>query len=99
MTTRFNSFLAFSAFTLAACATPQVATNAPLDAWARGYGYLPYTLNGQYLYCDSRTSNGANCITEDAMASLKNNQREPEFSMRGWLNMLGPSESGSPLNR
>ena len=99
MISRFISFLAFSAFTLAACATPELATNAPLAAWARGYGYQAYTVNGQYLYCDSGTGNGANCITEDAMASLKNNQKEPEFSMRGWLNMLGPSEIGSPLGR
>ncbi|MGO9935673.1 MAG: hypothetical protein ACLPV8_28225 [Steroidobacteraceae bacterium] len=98
MNTRFICFLAFSAFTLAACATSSVATNAPLAAWARGYGYQPYTLNGQYVYCPG-TGNGANCITEDAMAWLRNNQREPEFSMRGWLSMLGPSGIGSPLGR
>jgi hypothetical protein len=91
--------LAFSTFMLAACETPRVATNAPLAAWARGYGYQPYTLNGQYVYCDTGTGNGANCISQYAMASLKNSQREPEFSMRGWLSMLGPSGIGSPLSR
>ena len=99
MNTRFNCFLAFSAFTLAACATPGVATNSPLAAWARGYGYQPYTSNGQVVYCDSGTSSGASCITEDAMAWLKNNQMEPQFSMRGWLSMLGPSGISSPVSR
>ena len=99
MITRFVRLLAFSAFTLAACATPRVATNAPLAAWARGYGYQPYTLNGKYVYCDSTTAKGANCITEDAMARLKDNQMEPQFSMRGWLSTLGPSEIGNPLGR
>jgi len=99
MITRFICFLAFSAFTLAACATPKVATDAPLAAWARGYGYQPYTLNSQYVYCDSETSKDAHCITEDAIASLKDNQMEPPFSMRGWLSTLGPSEPGSPLGR
>jgi hypothetical protein len=99
MITRFICFLSFSAFTLAACATPRVTTNAPLTAWARNYGYQPYTLNGHYVYCDSGTSNGANCITEDAMDSLKNNQIEPPFSMRGWLSTLGPSAIGSSLGR
>jgi len=99
MITRFICFLAFSAFTLVACSTPRVATNAPLAAWARSYGYQPYTLNGQYVYCDSETAKGANCITEDAMAQLKDNQMEPQFSMRGWLSTLGPSEIGNPLGR
>jgi hypothetical protein len=94
MNTRFICILAFSAFTLAACATPRVATNAPLAAWARGYGYQPYFLNGQYVYCDSGTGKDANCIPEDAMAWLMNNQREPQFSMRGWLSTLGPSGFG-----
>jgi hypothetical protein len=33
------------------------------------------------------------------MAWLKDNQKEPQFSMRGWLSMLGPSAIGSPLGR
>lgn len=99
MIVRFFCYLIFSAFTLAACATPRVATNAPLAAWARNYGYQPYALNGQFVYCDSGTGNGANCITEDAMAWLENNQMEPQFSMRGWLSMLGHSGIGSPLSR
>jgi hypothetical protein len=99
MTTRSIYFLTFSAFTLAACVTPKVATNAPLAAWARGYGYQPYTVNGQNMYCDSGAGNRANCITEDRMAWLKNNEMEPQFSMRGWLNMLGPSGIGGPLGR
>ncbi len=99
MVSRFISFLAFSAFILAACATPKLATNAPLAAWARGYGYQVYTVNGQYVYCDSGTAKGAHCITEDAMASLKDNQMEPPFSMRGWLSTLGTSEIGNPLAR
>jgi hypothetical protein len=99
MMIRFLCYLIFSTFTLAACATPKVSTNAPLTAWARNYGYHPYALNGQFVYCDSGTGNGANCITKDAMAWLKNNQMEPEFSMRGWLSTLGPSGIGSPLSR
>ncbi len=99
MISRFICFLAFSALVLTACATPRVPTDAPLTAWARNYGYQPYVLNGQYVYCDAGTSKGANCITEDAMASLKNNQMEPPFSMRGWLSMLGPTAIGSPLGR
>jgi hypothetical protein len=94
MTIRFICFLAFNALALTACVTPGIPTDAPLTAWARGYGYQPYTLNGQHMYCDSGTSNGANCITEDAMASLKNNQMEPPFSMRGWLSTLGPTVIG-----
>jgi hypothetical protein len=97
--TRFICMLACSAFTLAACATPKVATNAPLAAWARNYGYQPYALNGHYVYCDSATGKGTTCITEDEMAWLKDNQKEPQFSMRGWLSMLGPSAIGSPLGR
>jgi hypothetical protein len=99
MIIRFLCPLVFSAFTLAACATPRVATNAPLAAWARNFGYHPYALNGQYVYCDSGSGNGANCITEDRMAWLKNNQMEPQFSMSGWLSMLGPSGIGSPISR
>lgn len=99
MITRFICVLTVSAFTLAACATPRVAANTPLAAWARNYGYQPYAMNGQYVYCDAGTGNGANCITEDTMAWLKDNQREPQFSMRGWLSMLGPSDIGSPLGR
>jgi hypothetical protein len=99
MMTRFICFLAFSAFTLAACATPRATTNTALAAWARDYGYQPYTLNGQYVYCDSGTAKGAHCITEDAIASLKDNQMEPPFSMRGWLSTLGTSEIGNPLGR
>jgi len=96
---RFICFLAFNAFTLAACTTPRVATDAPLTAWARNYGYQPVTVNGQYLYCDSATAKGANCITADAMAQLKDNQMEPQFSMRGWLSTLGPSGISSPVGR
>jgi hypothetical protein len=99
MITRIICFLAFNAFTLAACATPKVTADAPLAAWARNYGYQPYTLNGQHVYCDSGTAKGANCITEDAMAWLKDNQMEPQFSMRGWLSTLGPSGISSPLGR
>jgi hypothetical protein len=99
MIVRFICLLAFNAFALTACATYGVPADAPLTAWARNYGYQPYILNRQYVYCDSGTSNGANCITEDAMASLKNNQMEPPFSMRGWLSTLGPTTIGSPLGR
>lgn len=99
MIIRFNCFLAISAFALASCATPGVATDSPLTAWARNYGYQPYTLNGQDLYCDSVTSKGANCISKDAMVSLKDNQMEPPFSMRGWLSTLGPSGLSSPPSR
>ena len=97
--TRLVGLLAFSTFTLAACATPKVATDAPLTAWARNYGYQPYIINGQSVYCDSGTAKGANCITENEMARLKDNQMEPPFSMRGWLSTLGPSGIGSPLGR
>ena len=38
-------------------------------------------------------------LTEDAMARLKDKQMEPQFSMRGWLSTLGPSEIGNPLGR
>jgi hypothetical protein len=99
MITRFICFLAFNAFTLAACATPTVAKDAPLTAWARNYGYQPYTVDGQSVYCDSGTAKGANCITENAMAWLKDNQMEPQFSMRGWLSTLGPSRISSRFDR
>jgi hypothetical protein len=96
---RIICILAFNAFTLAACSTQKVATDAPLTAWARNYGYQPYTLNGQYVYCDSGTPKGANCITVETMAGLKDNQMEPQFSMRGWLSTLGPSGISSPPDR
>lgn len=99
MNTRRICFLAFSALALTACATPRVTTDAALTAWARNYGYQPYALNGHYVYCDSGAANRTNCITEDAVARLKDNQKEPEFSLRGWLNTLGPSEIGSPPGR
>jgi hypothetical protein len=99
MTIRFICFLAINALALTACATPRVPADAALTTWARNYGYQPYDSNGQYVYCDSGTNNGASCISEDAMASLKNNQMEPPFSMRGWLSTLGPTAIGGPLSR
>jgi hypothetical protein len=99
MITRFTCFLAFVAFTLAACATPREAKDAPLTAWARNYGYQPYTVNGQSVYCDSGTAKGANCITGNAMAWLKDNQMDPPFSMRGWLSTLGPFSISGPFDR
>jgi hypothetical protein len=81
MDKRLLCFLACSVCALAACATSRVPADAALATWASQYGYQPYTLNGEKVYCHAGTGDGSICAPEQLMASLQAKHEVPEFAL------------------
>ena len=77
MNRKFCALLAITGVVLGACATPRTSNNPALAKWAGQYGWQPYSLNGEQVYCHDGTGAGARCMPSNHMAIMMAENQPP----------------------
>jgi hypothetical protein len=78
MDLKLRCFFAIATLTLTACMTPRVPANPDLAKWAKEYGYLPYTLHGQKVYCHAAVGfSGTFCVRSEELSQLMAKNEPP----------------------
>jgi hypothetical protein len=78
MDIKLRCIFVIAALTLAACITPRMPANPDLAKWAKEYGYLPYGLHGQNVYCHGPVGfSGTFCVRSQELGNLMAKNEAP----------------------
>jgi len=80
MSLKFCALLVITVAVLGACATPRTSSDPALAKWAGQYGWQPYSLNGEEVYCHTGTGAGTRCMVSKNMAVMMAENQPPILS-------------------